>query len=84
MGKEHRLTERRQAILSSLEKAGQLSVSERIELVERIWDSIVEDQGELELTQAQKAELDRRLRAHEASPDRGSSWSDVKKRLTDD
>ena len=60
----------------------QLSVPERIDLVERIWDSIVEDQGQLELTQAEKAELDRRLAAHDASPDRGEPWSEVKKRLT--
>lgn len=59
----------------------QLPIPERIDLAERIWDSIVEDGGELELTQAQKAELDRRLAAHEASPDRGTRWSEVKKRL---
>jgi len=62
----------------------QLSVPERIDLLERIWDSIVEDQGQLELTPAQQAELDRRLAEHKASPDRGSPWSDVKRRLTGD
>ncbi len=59
----------------------ELPVSERIDLVERIWDSIVEDQGQVELTDAQKAELDRRLAEREESPERGSSWDDVKKRL---
>jgi putative addiction module component (TIGR02574 family) len=58
-----------------------LPVADRVDLVERIWDSIVEDEGEFQLTEAQKAELDRRLGAHEASPDRGSSWEDVKRRL---
>ena len=62
----------------------QLPVSERIELVEQIWDSIVEDQGQFELTDAQKAELDRRLAAHEESPERGASWPDVKSRLLGD
>ena len=62
----------------------QLPVSERLDLVERIWESIVEDQGELGLTEAQKAELDRRLAAHEASPDRGTSWEDVKRKLAGD
>ena len=38
-----------------------LPVSERVMLVERIWDSIVEDEGAFELTDAQKAELDRRF-----------------------
>ena len=59
-----------------------LPVSDRLDLVEQIWDSIVEDQGEFELTDAQKAELDRRLAAHEESPDRGVPWEEVKKRLT--
>jgi putative addiction module component (TIGR02574 family) len=36
------------------------------------------------LTPAQKAELDRRLAAHQASPDRGISWNDLKRRLTGD
>jgi len=43
----------------------ELPVSERIDLVEAIWDSIVEDQGRVELTDAQKAELDRRLAKRE-------------------
>jgi len=51
----------------------QLPVSERLDLVERIWDSIVEDQSQFELTDAQKAELDRRLAADRESPDRGRS-----------
>jgi len=62
----------------------QLSVSERIDLVGRIWDSIVEDQGQLELTPAEQAELDRRLAAHKEQPDRGEPWREVKKRLTKD
>ncbi len=62
----------------------QLPVPERLDLVEQIWDSIVEDQGVLELTDAQKAELDRRLAARDADPGRGSTWSEVKKKLLDD
>jgi putative addiction module component (TIGR02574 family) len=58
-----------------------LPVSERVALVERIWDSIVEDEGAFELTDAQKAELDRRLARREASPGQGSSWNEVKERL---
>ena len=62
----------------------QLPVSERIDLVERIWDSIVEDQSQFELTDAQKAELDRRLAADKESPDRGRSFNDVKRGLAGD
>jgi putative addiction module component (TIGR02574 family) len=59
----------------------QLPVSDRLDLVERIWDSILEDEQQFELTDAQKAELDRRLAAHEASPNRGASWETVKAKL---
>jgi putative addiction module component (TIGR02574 family) len=62
----------------------QLPVSQRVDLVERIWDSIVEDQGQFQLTDAQKAELDRRLVADQESPDRGACWEDVKGRLLQD
>ena len=58
-----------------------LPIPERVHLVEQIWDSIVEDEQAFELTDAQKAELDRRIAAHEASPNRGKPWEDVKKRL---
>jgi len=59
----------------------QLSVAERILLVEEIWDSIAEEVNTSELTQAQKDELDRRLAAMESDPHAGSSWEEVKARL---
>jgi putative addiction module component (TIGR02574 family) len=59
----------------------QLSVAERILLVERIWDSIAAEEPLLPLTSAQKEELDRRLEAYRQSPDQGSSWEEVRTRL---
>ena len=58
-----------------------MSIPERILLVEEIWDSIASDQGAMEVTQAQRDELDRRLAACEAAPDQGSPWEEVKSRL---
>jgi putative addiction module component (TIGR02574 family) len=58
-----------------------LSVSERIQLVEDIWDSIAEVPGELPLSEAQKVELDRRLEAYHRNPDQGSPWAEVKERI---
>ena len=50
------------------------SVDDQVQLVQRLWDRL-EDQGyEPELTDNQKAELDRRLAAYEANPGAGSSW----------
>jgi putative addiction module component (TIGR02574 family) len=59
----------------------QLSVAERILLVEEIWDSIADDANELPLTEAQRDELDRRLAAYDKNPRAGSPWDEVKARL---
>ena len=58
-----------------------LSVPERVALVEQIWDSIVEDEAKFELTDAQKAELDRRLARRDSYSSRESDWVDVKARI---
>jgi putative addiction module component (TIGR02574 family) len=55
-----------------------LSVEERLALVEELWDSIAESTGELPLTEAQQAELERRLSEHNARPDDVVPWEDVK------
>ena len=44
-------------------------------------DSIVEGEAKLELTDAQKAELDRRLARRDSSNSRGSDWADVRARI---
>ncbi|KAB8314956.1 addiction module protein [Tolypothrix campylonemoides VB511288] len=59
----------------------QLSVAERIQLAEDLWDSIIEQQEELPLSEAQQKELDRRLENYNKNPANGSSWEEVKKRL---
>ena len=56
----------------------ELSQSERILLAEQLWDSIVDDQDSLEVTDAQMELLQQRLAAYKASPDEGSSWEEVK------
>lgn len=58
-----------------------LSVPERIQLVEDIWDSIAEVPEEVGLTDEQKAELDRRLDAYHRNPDEGSPWGLVRERI---
>ena len=56
----------------------QLSVEERLALVEDLWDSIAEDSAAMPLTDEQRIELDRRLAEHEANPDDVVSWEEVK------
>ena len=59
----------------------ELSVAERILLVEDIWDSIAEAPEMLPLTAAQKEELDRRLSAYHTNPGAGSPWHEVVTRI---
>jgi len=59
----------------------QLSVAERIQLAEDLWDSILDNQEELLLTEAQEQELDRRLEGYQQDPSAGSTWEEVKQRL---
>lgn len=58
-----------------------LSIAERIQLVEDIWDTIAEVPEKVGLTDAQKAELDRRLDAYHRNPDEGSPWEMVRERI---
>lgn len=58
-----------------------LPVKERLRLVEDLWDSIAEVPEVVELSDAQRAELDRRLEAYHQDPDSGSPWSEVKERI---
>ena len=60
----------------------ELSVSERIQLAEDLWDSISTDSNpDVPLSESQKKELDRRLELHRQNPQQGSTWEEVKQRL---
>ena len=58
-----------------------LSVPERIQLVEDIWDTIADIPEALGLSDEQKAELDRRLDAYHQNPEEGSPWGVVRERI---
>jgi putative addiction module component (TIGR02574 family) len=58
-----------------------LSVAERIQLAEDIWDNIVEVPDELGLTDSQKAEIVRRLDAYHRSPEVGFPGDMVRERF---
>ena len=58
-----------------------LSISERIQLVEDIWDSVIEVPNAIPLTNDEKAELDQRLYAYHQNPDEGSPWGVVCERI---
>jgi putative addiction module component (TIGR02574 family) len=61
----------------------QLGIEDRLDLVEQIWDSIAADSAAVPLTDAQRAELDRRIADHEANPDDVVSWEKAKASITE-
>lgn len=66
---------------TQLEDILQLSVSERIQLAEDIWDSIAANPESITLTDAERQELDRRLESYARNPDEGVPWDDLKKQV---
>ena len=61
----------------------ELSLQERIRLVELIWESIAAVPEAVEISPELKAELEARLREFEADPEAGYSWEQLKSRLHD-
>jgi putative addiction module component (TIGR02574 family) len=59
----------------------QLSMAERIQLAGDIWDSVAASPQPVMLTDAQRAELDRRLEDYQQHPNEGTPWEIVKQRI---
>ena len=59
----------------------ELSVSERIQLVEDIWDTIAAQVDSMELTEDEKKIIDERLDAYHRNPDLGTPWNEVYNRI---
>ena len=67
---------------AALQDYSSLSISERIQLVEDIWDSIAEEApAEIGLSEAQVAEVNRRVENHRLHPESGVPWSEVRRKL---
>lgn len=56
----------------------QLTIAERIQLAEDIWDSVAAFPEAIPLTDAQKEELDRRLQAYARNPNEGFPWDELR------
>ena len=59
----------------------ELSVPEQILHVQELWDRIAAHPEKVPVTEAQRAELRRRLAAHRDDPTAGRSWEDVRDAL---
>jgi putative addiction module component (TIGR02574 family) len=62
-----------------------LSVAERLQLVEDLWDSIAQDSPDeaFPVTPELAAELDRRLAEHERDPAAARRWAEVRAEILD-
>jgi putative addiction module component (TIGR02574 family) len=58
-----------------------LTPEEKLRLVEEVWDSLAIEPQMVELTDAQRQELDARLESARQNPHLGSSWEEVKARI---
>jgi putative addiction module component (TIGR02574 family) len=59
----------------------ELSIPERIQLVEDIWDTISAKASSVELTDEEKKIIDARLEKYHQNPELGSPWAEVYKRI---
>ena len=54
-----------------------MTVEEKLQLIEDLWDSVADDPQAVPLTEAQAKELDRRLNAYRRDGDPGRPWREV-------
>ncbi|MCF6245400.1 MAG: addiction module protein [Sulfurovum sp.] len=65
----------------SIDEIKQLDITERIILVEEIWDSIAKEQEHVSLSQYEKEILDARLASLENTTDTLISWDELKSKI---
>lgn len=59
----------------------ELALSEKLQLLEDLWDSIASNPEQIPVLDWQKEELTRRKAAYMKNPAAGSSWEAVKERI---
>jgi len=64
-------------------KIDELSPSEKMILAQQLWDSVAGEQNAIELTTAQKTELNSRLSQFESDQNIGLDWNTVKSKILD-
>ncbi len=61
----------------------ELLFTEKLQLVEALWDDLARSPERIPLSDPLKAELDRRYQEYLANPGEGSAWAEVKRRVLD-
>lgn len=68
--------------MSDLTDLFKLTPAERIQLAEDLWDSVAVNPADLPpLSDAQKAEIERRLAERTKDPSKATGWDEVRARL---
>ncbi len=62
-----------------LDEALELSSAERLELLEKLWDSLAE--GDVPITDEERKLLDQRIADRDRAPQALNSWDEIKARL---
>lgn len=65
---------------TEFESLFKLSRAERLQLVEDLWDSLVQEEAELSVSEEKRAELRRRKERFLQDPSSGRTWEQVKQR----
>jgi putative addiction module component (TIGR02574 family) len=58
-----------------------MSVEQRLDLIERVWDTLVDRPGEIPIPDWHQAELERRLRELRENPEAGATLGEVEARI---
>jgi putative addiction module component (TIGR02574 family) len=72
------MTDKFQSTINDIKK---LSVTDRISVIEDIWESILTSETQYSIPDEQRKELDIRLKENTKNPDRVKSWDEVKKNI---
>jgi putative addiction module component (TIGR02574 family) len=63
-------------------KLYKLSTAEKMELADALWESVLDDQNNVEITEEQRQELDKRLAQYELDKENGDTWEIVRARVS--
>lgn len=61
----------------------ELSIPEKILLVQDLWDEIAQSSHGVEITPAQREELETRIQEHETHPGTYITWEELRRELED-
>lgn len=65
-------------LATALQETATWPLEDQLELVQRVWDRLLDSGWQPELTAEQKAVIDRRLAEHEARPEDATPWEEVR------